>query len=522
MSSFALVGLLAACGERSNQSAPPTPTRSPTPVAELGVPDDYLGPIDPEWPPSHAADIEVELRAGALVRERIAGGEDVDLVEGEALIPGDTPGIFAHAGRIGGFDYIEAILGHVDDPDAELPLVVLLHGRGDRPRIPGHGLAQDLPVRVFIPRAPDRLGEHGYTWLATWSKSGNTELLTRSLAGRADELAPAIEAFRELRPTRGKPVLVGFSQGAIMSYGLIARHPQRFAAAFVIAGWLPPALVPESLEEGVEYPYLHAVHGTADETVPIEGDRESVRALRALGLRVGFTEVPGLGHEVNRDIGEMVRSWLRGALFPEQFPEDERAEHADDGEAAAPQEATICGPESGATSTARVRSLRSRDLRAVQRAVRAPFMAAKRSAAGLHRQRPYRGRYGTTYRRVTYRLGGGACAGELENMVTDLLGPSPMDPVFYKHAVRMTLVDAAHVDAAFNASDNYGASEAAAKADLARAIAAEVAAHPELLVFVVDGGWGDAVGSREAGVAIVDPRTREALWVFSEDIWAEG
>lgn len=320
--------LLAACGQRCSESVPPSD--QPTPVAELAVPDDYLGPIDPEWPPSHAADIDVELAAGALIRERMEAGESADAPEGEPLIPGDDPSVFAHAGRIGGFDYIEVILGEVESPDQELPLIVVLHGRGDRPRIPGHVLAQDAPVRVFLPRAPDRLGEHGYTWLATWSKSGDIELLTRSLAGRVDELAPAIEAFRELRPTRGKPVLVGFSQGAIMSYGLVARHPQRFAAAFVIAGWLPPALRPERLEEGVEYPYIHAAHGTADDTVSIEGDRDTVQALRALGLRVGWTEVPGLDHRVTREVGTQVRSWLRGALFPERYPEDERAEHLDD------------------------------------------------------------------------------------------------------------------------------------------------------------------------------------------------
>ncbi len=289
---------------------------TPTTESELGVPENYDGPIDPQWPPSHPANLEIELEAAGILKARRSAGEAVTQVRGEPLLDGDHPDVHARAGRIGDFDYIEVILGHVDDPDQALPLVVLLHGRGDRPRIPGHGIGQDFPIRAFIPRAPDPLGEHGFTWLATWTRSDNQELLVRSLAGRVDELAPAIEAFQELRATRGKPVLVGFSQGAIMSWGLWARYPERFAAAFPIAGWLPPAMLPERVEAGVEYPYIEALHGADDETVPIEGDRRSVAALRALGISVGFTEVPGVGHHVTREMGQAVRGWIRDVLFP--------------------------------------------------------------------------------------------------------------------------------------------------------------------------------------------------------------
>jgi phospholipase/carboxylesterase len=304
--------ILASCAACSGTTTPP---KGPTPVEDLPIPDDYVGPIDPEWPPSHPADLEVELRAGRLLRERQDHGERVN--PRETLFEGDYSNVYASQGRIGNFDYIESIVGDVGSIDDELPLVVLLHGRGSRPSIPYAGMAGDPPVRVFSPRAPDRLGK-GFTWFATWSTSGQTELLARSIVGRADELAPAIQAYSKLRPTRGKPIVAGFSQGGILTYALVTRYPHLFAAAFPVAGWIPEANLPKRPKEGSTYPLIHAMHGTIDETVPFAEGRATVEALGRLGIKVEFTTVPGVAHDVTPEMGQRVRGWIGNVLFPGQ------------------------------------------------------------------------------------------------------------------------------------------------------------------------------------------------------------
>ena len=312
--SLSLVVLVscAACSGGDRTTSP----KGATPVAELPVPEDFAGPIDPEWPPSHPADLEVELRAGALLRERQDRGEKVN--PKEKLFEGDYSNVYASQGRIGNFDYIESIVGDVDSIDAELPLVVLLHGRGGRPSIPYAGMAGDPPVRVFSPRAPDPLGKNGFTWFATWSTSGQTELLARSIVGRADELAPAIQAYSKLRPTRGKPIVAGFSQGGILTYALVTRYPHLFAAAFPVAGWVPESNLPKRPDKGSKYPLIHAMHGTTDVTVPFSDGRATVEALGRLGIKVEFTEVPGVAHEVTPEMGQTVRGWIGNVLFPGQ------------------------------------------------------------------------------------------------------------------------------------------------------------------------------------------------------------
>lgn len=298
--------------ENATTLTPTTPDKAPlVPIAEqLDIPPDYEGPIDPQWPPTHAADLEVELKAARIIRRALKRGERPPR---EQLLDGDTNGVYADEGRIGGFDYIEVVLGPMAHPDEVMPLLILLHGRGGRPTIPKGPYLTTRPIRVFIPRGPDPL-QGGFNWLATWTNSGKYELLSRSLVGRVDQLMPAIEAYAKLRPTEGKPIVAGFSQGGILSYALAIRYPAQFEAVFPIAGWLPPGLLPTAKMPGVKYPFIHAFHGGSDTVVPTEKGRASVQALRKAGIAIEYSEFPGVGHEVTPEINQSVRLAMRRFL----------------------------------------------------------------------------------------------------------------------------------------------------------------------------------------------------------------
>lgn len=297
-----LVGIVALGGCTKEEERPPPPPPVLEPKKEVIVPEDFHGPIDPEWPPSHPADLVVELEASRLLRQALeARPKGPRKVVGK-MSEGDTVGLYVERGKIGDFEYLEVIVGPLRDPDAPMPLVVFLHGRGGRARVPSAPFSNEQPYRMFIPQAPDKLGS-GYTWFATWTNSGQLQLLTRSISARADQVAPVIEAFRRSNPTLGKPILVGFSQGGILSFSLSTRYPSRFAAAFPMAGWLPPALYPVPKKDQ-KFPYIYAQHGGADRAVPVERGRETVRRLRGLGLRVDYRELPGVGHVVTEDMEE--------------------------------------------------------------------------------------------------------------------------------------------------------------------------------------------------------------------------
>lgn len=278
------------------------------------------GPLDPQWPPVHPASHEDELKASELVRAQLEAGKPLPALE-EPLVQGDHPGIYVEEGRIGGFDYVEVIVGPMLHPDEPMPLVILIHGRGGRPHIPEGPYPTEKPFRLWLPRGPDPL-DGGYNWLATWTNSGEIDLLTRSLAARADELMPAIEAFARLNPTIGKPVVAGFSQGGILSFALATRYPSQFKAAFPIAGWLPPALIPQARDHGPDYPFIHALHGSDDITVPTAKGRDTVAALKDLGIHIEYTEVPGVAHVVTPEMNQLVRSWILAAIQTAASPHE--------------------------------------------------------------------------------------------------------------------------------------------------------------------------------------------------------
>jgi predicted esterase len=60
------------------------------------------------------------------------------------------------------------------------------------------------------------------------------------------------------------------------------------------------------------------MHGTIDETVPFADGRATVEALGQLGIKVEFTEVPGVAHVVTPEMGQNVRGWIGNVLFPGQ------------------------------------------------------------------------------------------------------------------------------------------------------------------------------------------------------------
>ncbi len=297
-----------------SEEKPPPPAPPPIePKKNVTPPPDFSGPIDPEWPPSAPVDLQIELRASRLLRDHLKANPKAS-ARSFSPVEGATEGVFVDRGKIGDFEYLEVIVGPMRHPDDPMPLVVLFHGRGGSAKVPSEPFKSPFPLRIFIPQSPDKLGP-GYTWFATWTMSGELQLLTRSISARADEMAAAIEAFRTLRPTQGKPILVGFSQGGMMSFALATRYPHRFGGAFPIAGWLPPPLLPVPKKEQ-KFPYIYAQHGKNDKTVPTEYGRETVRRLRALGLFVDYRELPHVGHIVTPDMEADTRRALTRILKP--------------------------------------------------------------------------------------------------------------------------------------------------------------------------------------------------------------
>jgi predicted peptidase len=166
------------------------------------------------------------------------------------------------------------------DPQKHWPLVLFLHGSGERgtnlTRVTRHGLpklveeGQDFPFILVSPQCPKR---------------SNWDMQTRDLNMLLDE----IESSYAVDPDR--VYVTGLSMGGYGTWSLAISNPRRFAALMPICG----AGDPEEVSVIKHIP-TWVFQGDKDDAVPLTEVEATVNALKASGGNVRFTVYPGVGH----------------------------------------------------------------------------------------------------------------------------------------------------------------------------------------------------------------------------------
>ena len=206
--------------------------------------------------------------------------------------------------------YEELVTGGAEAND-ELPLVVGIHGLGDSPagvreiaaRFPGR-------ARFVLPRAPTPYGP-GFAWFPYYGGRGTAQQYADGVGGAATLVAATIRAVRASRPSTGKTIVTGFSQGGMITYALAAQHPDVVDAAIPIAGYLPTLLLPPADRR---IPPIRSMHGDADPIVAFALDEASVAALRALGADVTLRTYPGVPHTMTEAMRVDLSAEIAAAL----------------------------------------------------------------------------------------------------------------------------------------------------------------------------------------------------------------
>jgi len=245
-----------------------------------------------------------------------ARSHDADVTAGSEQR--DGRGIVYAEHRIAGLRVVETIVGGPASLTDRLPVVMSIHGRGDRVRLPsGRYAGIDTPVRLLLPEAPEPF-HTGFTWSPVSVTENKPRELAAALAANAERLVRVLEWIDEERDVLGKPIVTGFSQGGMLSFALAARYPAKLGQALPIAGFLPPQLVPRHAAARTPLPSIHAIHGTDDPVVRIGPTRRAVRRLRAIGYPVELAEVEGVRHLYTEALHAAVDPRLSAAIATER------------------------------------------------------------------------------------------------------------------------------------------------------------------------------------------------------------
>jgi len=182
------------------------------------------------------------------------------------------------------------------DPAKKYPLVLFLHGAGERGTDNEvqlvHGVrgflerADKYPCFLVAPQCPNNV-----KWVdVDWSADKHTLPETMS-----EPLRLSLEALdalqKEFSIDAQRIYVTGLSMGGYGTFDAVSRRPKYFAAAVPICGGAD-----EAQAKSVVHVPMWLFHGAKDTAVKPERSRNMVAALKEAGGKPKYTEYPNVGH----------------------------------------------------------------------------------------------------------------------------------------------------------------------------------------------------------------------------------
>lgn len=172
--------------------------------------------------------------------------------------------------------------GFNENPEVQWPLLVFLHGSGERghdlEKVKVHGppmliaKGRKFPFVVLSPQCPDSTDWDVETLFA----------LIRDIASR-------------YRVNESMVYLTGLSMGGFATWDLAMAYPDYFAAIAPVCGDVNRNYPLRA--EDIKNIAVWAFHGAADDVVPVTESAKMIRVLKASGNDAKFTIYPLSGHD---------------------------------------------------------------------------------------------------------------------------------------------------------------------------------------------------------------------------------
>lgn len=182
------------------------------------------------------------------------------------------------------------------------PLILLLHGYGSNEE-DLFSFASELPEEYYIisAQAPYPVPPYGYAWYAIhFDADANKFSDDQQAIESRDLIVKFIDELVQTYPIDATNInLVGFSQGAILSYAIALSYPEKINKVVALSGYFNANIIKAGFEQNdFSQLQLFASHGTVDQVIPVDWARKTSPILDALQIKHQYKEYP-VGHGVH-------------------------------------------------------------------------------------------------------------------------------------------------------------------------------------------------------------------------------
>ena len=184
--------------------------------------------------------------------------------------------------------------------DSALPLVVFLHGAGERGinnedqlkwgvwRFALDNMQQEYPAFVVAPQCPA-----DNSWAPFMGENMDPRLADQPTQPMQLAIGMVKHIIEKYRIDTTRIYVTGMSMGGMGTWEMLMRRPEWFAAGAPICGAGDASK--KTIKKVAEIP-IWLFHGSADKIVNPQFSRKMYKALREAGAQPGYTEYPGVNH----------------------------------------------------------------------------------------------------------------------------------------------------------------------------------------------------------------------------------
>jgi phospholipase/carboxylesterase len=193
------------------------------------------------------------------------------------------------------------------------PLLLLLHGYGSN-EADLFSFAEELPEQYYVvsARAPYDMQYGSYAWYAINFDADENKFSDHDQARISrDVIVQFIDELSATYPIDSRNIaLIGFSQGAILSYAVALSYPEKVQKIVAMSGYFNAEIIKDGYQKNnFDTLKIFASHGTVDQVIPIDWARKTPSVMETLGIKTTYKEYP-VGHGVAPQNFYDFKNWL--------------------------------------------------------------------------------------------------------------------------------------------------------------------------------------------------------------------